>query len=165
MGMRTDLSHQRPLSRDSRSAERQFNTMKSRVKQRENAVIAHEVAHQTTAGHLGSSPTYGYKTESVTMPDGTTKSVQYIDSGEVQITLPALPSGPAKNATERRQLESILSDYNIVEQAAVAPGSLAGGLSDSDQAIAATAASRQQILLGLLAQSDAFLEQQVNQQA
>lgn len=138
-------------------ARQQFDQLKQRLSQRENAVIAHEQAHQQAAGSLAGAATYGRKSVSMTMPDGSEERFEYIDEGEVPIELPGMPSEPASTPQGRQEIEQALVNYETVEQAAIAPGSLAGGLSAADQSIAAIATSRQATLSQLLSQTDKIL--------
>lgn len=139
------------------SARQQFDQLKSRLQQREQGVIAHEQAHQRAAGSLGSAPTYGYKSISMTMPDGSEEEFEYIDEGEVDITLPGMPSQLTKTPQSRKEIEAIRDQYHIVGQAALAPGSLGGGLSSADMAVAALAQQRQASLNQLLSLTDAAI--------
>lgn len=119
-------------------AERQAAAMESRAMAEDADTQAHEAAHQSAGGHLAGGISLGFSTVSMTMPDGTQRTVTYASSGSVPIAMPAVPQALPPGPDSMAKLAQVQSDLTIAESAALAPGA---GLSSADSAIAAMAAS------------------------
>lgn len=143
-----------------RGAEKQFSLFRSQLLERDNQVTLHELAHLHAAGHLASGGiNLEMESRSFIMPNGELRTVSFANAGSVTIQVPPPPSAPATTATGRQALEALYQDQLQAQLAAEAPGNLAGGLSDSDVAIAGMASSFQSATLAALAQSDTLIEQ------
>ncbi len=115
-------SVQKPFEAEVRRKEEERNQPIIReLINREKEVIAHEQAHKSVGGQYAGAMTYSYTIG----PDGR----RYISGGEVAINIPA--------TDDPEQMEQALER---VKQAALAPANP----SPQDQAVAASAAARQQ---------------------
>jgi hypothetical protein len=127
-------------------AMKRFSAMQSWALSEGRDTESHEVAHKSAAGHLAGSISFGYRTLSMQLPDGSKKSVTYAASGSVPIAMPGVADVPPTEAG-RQNLQRVQADLKLAFAGATAPHHM----SSADSAIAASASSKLRAVSAMLA--------------
>jgi hypothetical protein len=127
-------------------AMKRFSAMQSWAVSEGRNTERHEAAHKSAAGHLAGSISFGYRTLSMQLPDGSKKSVTYAASGSVPIAMPGVAGVPPTEAG-RQNLQRVQADLKLAFAGATAPHHM----SSADSAIAASASSRLRAVSAMLA--------------
>jgi hypothetical protein len=127
-------------------AMKRFSAMQSWAMSEGRDTECHEAAHKTAAGHLAGSISFGYRTVSMQLPDGSKKSFTYAASGSVPIAMPSAAGIPPTEAG-RQSLQQVQADLKLAFAGATAPHHM----SSADSAIAASASSKLRAVSAMLA--------------
>jgi len=146
------LANDNPQQQAMQAAANQFAQMEAVAMAEDADTVTHESAHAALAGSFGGGIHYDMQSISMTMPDGSQRSVTYRAGGSVPISMPPINMDGPLNRGQVGKLQQTLSDLGRIQAAATAPAEPSG----ADMGVAAAASGQAAMVAGLIIKAQAI---------